>query len=448
MVLRLPWPRIFILCLLLINAGCANYSTTFATVERQIAAQRPDQALAVLENLHRQDFSSKDETLYLLNKAMLLRMQDKFAESNAAFEQAKTVIDRLDAVSVTEQTGTLLINDATRSYLGDDYERALIHLYEALNYLELGDLDAARVEALQVNQLLIRFGQQNSSAVYTEDAFVRYLTGMIYEELGEWSNAMIAYRKSYEAYLKYQHKYNVAVPTSLKYALLRFAQQQGLNDELRQYEKDFGITDWQTEAQFKQRGELVLVLNEGLAPVKREHSITVLAPQTMQYVRIATPYYLPRRDHVDSVTVDVTDKSSGAVQHYPAELVEDVESIAIKTLQAHMGAITARAIARAVTKYNVTRNARKQDDLAGLIVNVTNVLTERADTRSWTTLPQKIYLGRLTLPDGEYTVTVKFRGAAGYVIDQRTFADVAIRAGHYHYLSVHRVSPGAVASRY
>jgi hypothetical protein len=434
--------------LLFIVGGCASYSSTFATVERQIAAQHPDRALAELEKLEKHTFSSKDEALYLMNKAMLLRMQGKFDQSNQAFEQAKALIDKLDAISVTEQTGTLLVNDATRSYLGEDFERALIHLYEALNYLELGDRDAARVEALQVDQLLIKFGQENDKAVYTEDAFVRYLTGMIYEELGEWSNAMIAYRKSYEAYLDYKNKYYVAAPSSLKHALLRLAEQQGLSDELKRYKKIFGIKDWKKETQYQQSGELVLVMNEGLAPVKREHSINVLAPQTRQLVRIATPYYLPRVDRVGSVMVEVKDKSGHQVVAQSAELVEDVESIAVKTLESQMGVITTRAIARAVAKYKVTSNARKKDELVGFFSNVANVLTERADTRSWTTLPQKIYLGRLPLADGSYTVTVKFRSAAGHVIDQRTFNNIAIRAGRYHYLSLHRVSPDSIARRY
>ena len=70
---------------------------------------------------------------------------------------------------------------------------------------------------------------------------------MIYEELGEWSDAMIAYRKAYEAYKKYQDNFSVAMPAMLKLDLVRLAQRQGLTDELAQYRKEFGIAPRQKE---------------------------------------------------------------------------------------------------------------------------------------------------------------------------------------------------------
>src|SRR5690606_14309472 len=104
---------------------------------------------------------ARDAVLYDLNRAMLLRMAGDYGQSNAAFEQAKDAIDRLDAVSVREQAGALAVNDMLRSYTGAPYERVLLHVYAALNYLALDRPDDARVEILQLDVLL---GQEDARA--------------------------------------------------------------------------------------------------------------------------------------------------------------------------------------------------------------------------------------------------------------------------------------------
>ena len=57
---------------------------------------------------------------------MLRRMAGEYARSNAVFEQAKDAIERLDAVSVSEQAGALAVNDMLRSYTGEPFERVLV----------------------------------------------------------------------------------------------------------------------------------------------------------------------------------------------------------------------------------------------------------------------------------------------------------------------------------
>jgi len=199
-------------CVLALN-GCATYSSSFATIEQDLTGRRYDEALKSIEA---QSKDKKERVLYLLNKGMVLRMKHDFVASNQSLEAAKQEMERLYAASISENTLSFLVNDATVSYAGDDYEQVLVHLYMALNYLELGQRDEARVEALQVDIKLREIAEKFPESKFTEDALSRYLTGMIYEELGEWSDAMIAYRKAYEAYQKYQSNFGVAIPSMLK----------------------------------------------------------------------------------------------------------------------------------------------------------------------------------------------------------------------------------------
>jgi hypothetical protein len=402
--------------------------------------QRPAEALTILDKLHNSgSFFSKADVLYQLNKAMLLRMQQQYEASNQAFEQAKSLIEQYDAFSITEQAGSFVINEATRAYLGEPFEQVLLHLYEALNYLQQGKPDDARVEALQVNQRLQRLNAKIKNPVYTEDAFVRYLTGIIYEQLGEYSNAMIACRKAYEAYQKYQANFGVPVPASLQQALLRLSKQQGLDDEYHRYQQAFNTEETQSVYDRRQLGELVLVLNSGLAPVKREQAVNTFAPASGQMVRVAVPYYVARSDDVSGVELLAKNQSSGSEFQANGELVQDIDNIAFKTLEAEMPMIMARSVARAVAKYQITKEIGRKDDALGLLSNIINMVTERADTRSWLTLPKNIYLVRAALEPGVYDINLEYLSTYGTLLESKLVKNVTINAGETRYLSYHRV---------
>src|SRR4030065_1308906 len=230
--------RIALLLATFALGGDATYSYSCGVIERNLSAQQYD---AALQDIEKQSKSKNGLVLYLLDKGMVLRMKREFAGSNQALEAAKAEMERLYAASVSENALSFIVNDATVSYAGDDYEQVLVHLYMALNYLELGQPDDARVEALQVDIKLREIGEKIPESKFTAEALSRYLTGMIYEELGEWSDAMIAYRNAYEAYKKYQVNHDLAMPDMLKHDLLRLAHRQGLADEVAQYRQEFGI---------------------------------------------------------------------------------------------------------------------------------------------------------------------------------------------------------------
>lgn len=442
-----------------ILTGCATYSESFGVIERDLSARQYD---AALKSIEKQSGSKKDRVLYLLNKGMVLRMKRDFTGSNQALEAAKAEMERLYTASVSENTLSFVVNDATVSYAGDDYEQVLVHLYMALNYLEIGQPKEARVEALQVDLKLREIGEKIPGNKFTEDALSRYLTALIYEELGEWSDAMIDYRKAYEAYKKYQVNYGVPVPDMLKHDLLRLAQRQGLRDELAKYKKEFGITPVQEENLApEQDGELVFILNNGLAPVKREKVIGAFAPPPSAVmgtgaphkqvtpappvtVNIALPYYESRPNKVLSARVSVTGKQAST------QMMENIDAIARASLDSRMTAITARSIARAVSKgviqESVDRagNNRDKDPAAALIgsfvVRVAAIATERADTRSWLTLPANVQLARLPLPPGSYTVTVDLLGAGEQVLTTLEYPGIIINSKHKTYLTQHWVA--------
>ncbi|MDH4216106.1 MAG: hypothetical protein OEV23_04320 [Gallionella sp.] len=452
--------RAALLSALFFLGGCATYSDSFNTIEHSLAAQKYD---AALQDIEKQTRTKTNRVLYLLDKGMVLRMKRDFAASNQVLEAAKAEMERLYAASVSENALSFIVNDATVSYAGDDYEQVLVHLYMAFNYLELGQLNEARVEALQVDLKLREIGEKIPENKFTEDALSRYITGLIYEELGERSDAMIAYRKAYDAYKKYQVNFGVPMPDMLKHDLLRLAQRLGLSAEVAQYRKEFGIAPRQEEdSAAEQEGELVFVLNNGLAPIKREKIInaTVPPPKTLPipatphqpakqpplpvFVNIALPFYETRPNRVTAARVSVSGKQA------TTQLMENIDAIARASLDSRMPAITARSIARAVAKGAIQQSVdragqnRNSDPavelLSSIFVRVAAAATERADTRSWLTLPANVQLARLALPPGSYTITVELLGEDEQVIATEEYPDVTIRTKRKTYLTQHWLS--------
>lgn len=413
-------------------AGCATHSASFAPVERCLVGQRPAQALEVLDG---QRHAGRDRLLYLLNRAMLLRQTGDLRASSEHFEQAKALASQLAALSLTEKTASFLLNDTSRSYGGEPHELVLLHLYEALNYLEAGEADEARVEALQVDLRLRELAERVPESPFRADPFARYLTGLIYEERGEWSDAMIAYRLAFEAYRGHGARYPLAVPASLRGDLLRAAERLALSDEAQRYRGEFGLDGPGPPALGEGRGELVFLFHSGLAPVKREQILPYVDPSSGVAVTLALPRYEARPARANRALV-----SAGGEQA-ATEVVEDIEAIALENHEALLPSITARALARAAVKYAVARKAREENPAVGALLNLAAVLTERADTRSWLALPAEIQMARLSLSPGRHPVVVEVVGAGASVLCRREFPSVVVEEGRRTYLSYHWAGP-------
>lgn len=247
---------------------------------------------------------------------------------------------------------------------------------------------------------------------------------------------MIEYRQAYVAYREYQKEYGIPVPHSLKQDLLRLSERVGLMAEKERYETEFGMDRGQDIEAHDGKGELICVLSNGLAPVKRENSIFMLVPQTHTLVKVSLPYYQSR------VTPAVAARIRVDGEVTPMEEVEDVRTIAIRTLKMKLPAIRARAIARASIKGTVAYELKRQDNwLLGVLAELGGLATEHADTRSWITLPSNIFLVRIPLAPGKHNIELEMLDRHDVVIARREFRNVTINKDHMTFLSHHWIVP-------
>lgn len=421
---------------LLLLSGCASYSDGMGRIEQLFAEGKSEAALKALDE---QGAPERDRVLYLLNRAMILHMAGDYRGSNLALEQAKPQIERNAVSSVSEQAGALSVNDSVRAYAGAWYERIFVHLYAAMNYLALDQLQEARVEALQLDAAL----EQADKKAPVPAGFAHYLSGMIFEATGEWDDAMIDYRKAYEAYRNYPDAYRLPIPTALKADLMRVAARQGFTDEIARYREEFGNDETQAKAQPSGKGNVTLILQSGLAPMKHD-TITSVYAADGRLVTIALPYYRARTPEVSQATVHAAGQEAEA----RTDLVEEVDRLAAAELESEMPLITTRAIARAVVKNKaIKQSAHQGNDALGLMMNVAGIITERADTRSWSMLPARIYVARLPLPPGQYDIVVDLRDAAGMVVGTRAYNNVTVKAEQTRFISLRWVTARNVTLR-
>jgi len=400
--------------------GCSHYAEKNQDIRDQLMTGRPDIALSVFE---REVHDNSDRVLTHLHKAMLKRMIGEFAASNKDFEIAKKDIADLYTVSVTQVAGSLVVNDTIRDYAGDRYEQVLLHAYMALNYLNLNQLDDARSEMVQADLKMREWGD-----VPLQNPFVHYLSGLIFEASAQYDQALIAYRKAMQVYKTTIKKHGIVVPVQLQKDFARMLTRQGLVNELRQLSYEYD-TAFNAKAE-KDKGYLVALLDNGLGPIKSQHLIMSWSPVINRRVKIALPVYEERAGPVNKARLEI------AGQRHNFNRVENVDAMARSALYDALPAISARALARMIVKYQSGKQTEKRaGGVVGSIFKLGNLATEIADTRNWSSLPQEIQLTRVALPAGEYTATVEIMGPGG-VIDSMPHT-ITIEAGKLTFISDH-----------
>jgi len=425
------------LCACLLCTSCASYYQMNYKFNRFFEEGDMEKAEKVLASSKKAP-EGKAKLLYYLNRGVVASMQGQYAESNEFFEEAYRLGEDLRN-NYWNTASSLFFNPNLTYYTGEDHELLLLHYYKTLNFLKIGDTQSALVECRRLNIKLQKLSDKYRSAAlgkkgkYSRDAFVHNLMGIIYDADKDYNNAFIAYRNALEIYEQdYQGMFGIAAPLQLKKDLLRTAHLMGFAEEQRRYEEKFGFT---YKAEKQQGGELVFFWNNGLGPVKDEWSINFALVRgeggvvnftntqlglnfpfqledeedyekknlnDVEFIRVAFPRYLERREVFSKANLKVAGQKSIAL-----EQVEDINEIAFRSLRQRMlkefGVSLLRVALKKATEYAI----REENQDLGAVVSLVNAITEKADTRNWQTIPHSIYYARTPLDEGLQTITLE-----------------------------------------
>jgi uncharacterized protein len=156
-------------------------------------------------------------------------------------------------------------------------------------------------------------------------------------------------------------------------------------------------------------GVIAVLIDYGFVPVKREVAVVLPTEQGFP-VKLALPEFQSRSGSASRPRVEV---SAAGEEWVRAERVEDVGTIARRSLEEKKNRMVAKMIARAVAKEMAVRKTERElGPGAGLLARVVGLATEQADVRSWTMLPEQVLLALIPAGPGEHEVTVRQGGRA------------------------------------
>jgi tetratricopeptide (TPR) repeat protein len=439
----------------LLLVSCSSYVYQSIHTRNYLSRQNYAEALKTVEKSN----NGSTKLVYLYEKGLILHYANEFESSNEAFAEAELLLDELYTRSLSREVGALLTSDNVVEYRGERFESAMIHYYQILNYLYLDQIDGAVVECRQLNHKLQLFEDQGDSP-FRNDPFLQHLTGMVYRERGERVDAEVSFRTALAVYKEQAERSSLAVTPSLYRDMIGIARSFGDHEAVERYSQEGAVAD---DAEIEGgMGILNLFLECGFVPGKIEESISFPIYREDLEKDVDNDKFagilMERHNSVNKRTVKVDywlDVALPSLQAQPSGIhaariitkddarlvctavpVIDLDLLAFEAFEERKGKIFLKTISRALTKYLAKKKVEdKKGELAGWMVNIFNVVTESADTRSWSTLPEKILMGRLVLPQGTHSLTIHLLDESGQLLDTVVLNDVEVRANRQRFMN-------------
>ena len=411
------------LVLVLVLGGCASFRSydkeLYQTLDRA-STGNVEGAIQLLESNNK---SADKDLLYYLELGMLQRLGRRYDESQKTWSVANARIEASGAGGLIEISnlargvGSYMVNDKMRAYAGYDYEKVMLLTYMALNYLAMGNYDAARVAIKQTHELEARiasarekqiaeveeaaqkrgartsFRELNGYPIQTIDnpevhalrngyqsALSHYLAGFVYEALGEPSLAAPGYRLANELQ---------PGQALLEEALAGLDQRVAAPDD--------GMAD------------VLMIIGTGSAPAlqSRQFMLPVQVENKLILIGYSFPvltptsYGLPTLLNVDGRALPIARLTSIDLMAR-RRLLDEMPGIMLRA--------TVRSTVRATMQYTAQRAAEREQtlalSLAAGVFTIGSALLETADDRTWRALPAEVSVARARLPRGEHTFTL------------------------------------------
>jgi len=138
----------------LLTTGCRTYQQQNQVIMYWHQGNMTN-AVAEATKMANKNETGKDAIIWHLEQGAVLRGAGKYEESNKVFDEAQGRIDQYSQeakVKVGAEAGALFSNQANLPYRGRSYDGIMLNTYKALNYLQLGEPDKARVELIRAYQ--------------------------------------------------------------------------------------------------------------------------------------------------------------------------------------------------------------------------------------------------------------------------------------------------------
>ena len=422
--------RPFLSILMLGLAGCATYVDRGPRVRVAVEEGDYETAATVAQNFSADE--PKDALVWNLEAAAALRAQGKLKESAKILEQIELSFraeEERPGFSVSGATLAAFSNGYAEAYRPRPADRIYASTYQALNRLELGDLNGARVSMARLRFVQQSFGSgqlyvkpkkaegKYDVAKASQDERTKEGLGMIEENLASLT-ADGAYDDAFSHWLQGMFFLRLGQDPSdrekARKELLAATQLNGSNDAFRRDLKDAESPAGEGQ------GMIVYVIAEtGMCPEWYQQRVDIplfVVSSRVPYVSVALPalrpsglnYNLKLKLDTKDVTLPLASRPDALIaKHFEAALP------AIKT-QAFTSAAL-KATASYVINKSSEEAANRQNSGSGAVLwslatkvgtAVYTIATTKADLRNWSGLPARFSVARLEAKPGQKLTVV------------------------------------------
>ena len=376
----------------------------------------------------------KDAVIMRLEQGAALRAAGQYRESIAAFDAAEEKINSYDEQAkvnnVGRETGALLSNQANLPYKGRDYDKVMLNAYKALDYLQLGDPDKARVEFFRSSQRQQDAEENNKKRI--EKAEKEFESLKDSQEKGAASAKDMADKANADPQFKQkvatEYGYLDEFPAKANYVnpfvyyingLYFLAANKDASDLSRARDSfRFALGSIGDNKFIKQDLEMVDQVSQGAAIPPTTYVIfeTGCAPKRDQ-IRIPIPLFLAGVQNVPYVgaTFPTLKKQGGQLPNLNVAasgtsettvLLASMDSAVGQDFKNELPIIITKTIVsagiKAAASYGVNKAMEKQDIWVKLAIKVAMTVAQLAvdiaDTRTWNTLPKEFQFCRIPTP--------------------------------------------------
>lgn len=414
--------KALVLLLLLGLQGCAS-SSIFSSYPNQANAWTGGLSqgtpAAGLDKLS-EKAASNDSLLYLQELARMQQLDGQNEASRDTFDSVFSEYEEVDAQArirasgLAASTASLLTNDNALPYQGYAYERIMGHAFQAFNYLALTDIAGAGVEVrraaleqrtaelehekqidkaeqdaeendVDVSQYEGYFSGVNAAAAGVTSAITNawayYFSGAYWEGVGEYNDALVDYKKA------------LSIAPNVEFIKADIERVSKKLD--RRWPSDKGI--------------VVILHEQGLVPAREEIMIPI--PTIHGYFSVAFPVYSG-----EGIQAPIPLHAQSERETVSTEVLVRLNGTAAKALKDKIPSMVVRQTLRAAAKYGAQKQANEQLGLfGGLATQIYNLVSERADLRSWLTLPAYAMATRMELPAGNQVIKLSASGGSASV---------------------------------
>ncbi len=421
---RRPTPvRVALLALAaLAAAGCATYTERVDQAMRAAAGGNYDAAVGDINRVlgvgSADDLPSSwngDRPLAALERGTLQQALSRYPDSARDLSAAEQKLELLDLTGDAIGTlGSYLYSDSVKTYKTPPTERLSLNAINMLNYLAVGDLDGAAVEARRF-QVMRDYLAAEEIEADGPATLGTYLAGFVFERRGEGDRAL----RYYEEALARGPLESLSAPIARLAAANPFRGPR-ISEVLARVPK--------AQPPAAPEREVLIVLNVGRVPHKEPKRIPVgvaiglagvYATGKFDVLKYGAAKVVVYPDLVDSpstlgpasVTVDGSAVAVEALTDLGAAVSQEYEKAKPKIIAAALTRMATRAAVAEGIRAGGRQESKVLGDVLAIVFESALVAFDRPDTRSWTTLPGRVLVARVPVAPGQHTVAVSFAGS-------------------------------------